>query len=132
MTGGGEAPSLDEAALDLLCRRVAYHCSVAPGLAVGEAAALDPLTLHQPRYLVLHRRPSAPGIRPALWVVTYAFVGGPVRGRQPAFKHTPFLLRLKSADLLGAPGPGEHTLHYAAGVAADVPPSHPGVCRRQP
>lgn len=35
-----------------------------------------------------------------LWVVTYAFVGGPVKGTQPANHHTSFLLRIKSSNLL--------------------------------
>ena len=52
-----------------------------------------PVSLHQPRYVILLGRSQ-------LRVATYAFVGAPVHGDRPDRKHTPFVLKMLTANLL--------------------------------
>ena len=73
-------------------------------LTVG--AAMDALTQHgcspamfQTKYVVWASRDASS--EPELRVITYGFVGGPVRGpARPDMKHTPFVLKLVTQNLL--------------------------------
>jgi hypothetical protein len=109
-----------EAGLRELARAVVYHLTVNPAIHVVLSHDVQPPALMQPRYVVLvghgHVR-----------VATYAFAGSPVKGDRPDNKHSPYILRLLSPNLLPwgrAPSPeeqrqepelrGQHVLCYAA------------------
>ena len=78
--------------------------AVIGNLTVG--AAMDALTQHgcspamfQAKYVVWASRDASS--EPELRVITYGFVGGPVRGpARPDMKHTPFVLKLVTENLL--------------------------------
>lgn len=83
---------IDERVLLEVVRVAATHMSVGPGLQVAERAGLAPV-LWQPIYIVAC---GAGQVR----VLTFAFIGEPVWGDRPDRKHTPFVLRLTTADLV--------------------------------
>ena len=75
-----------------VARRVVGHLSVTPALQLALYTKL-PVSLHQPRYVICVGRGQ-------LRVATYAFVGEPVLGDRPDRKHTPFMLKILTPDLL--------------------------------
>lgn len=75
-----------------VARRVVGHLSVTPALQLALYTKL-PVSFHQPCYVILIGRGQ-------VRVATYAFVGEPVSGDRPDRKHTPFMLKILTPDLL--------------------------------
>jgi hypothetical protein len=75
-----------------ICHRMAGYLAVTPGLQFSLHHKL-PMALHQPRYVILLGQHQ-------VRVATYAFVGGPVRGDRPDRKHTPFILKMLTENIL--------------------------------
>ena len=60
-----------------------------------------------------------------LRVLTYAFIGAPMLGDSPSTKHTPFICKIVSSDLLAGAdgrdgGAGEEDVVTVAAVHVDV------------
>jgi hypothetical protein len=90
--------------LNALVRRIVYHLTVKPGMALVLAKDVTPPALWQPTFVLVcsvvadNHPQSSPA--PTLRVITTAFVGQPTRGDRPDTKASPFLLQLASANLL--------------------------------
>ena len=92
-----------------VCRRLLGHLAVTPALQLSIQLKL-PMALHQPKYVVILGQTQ-------VRVATYTFIGGPVSGDRPDRKHTPFVLKMLSPNLLACDCPLEAdatvTLQYA-------------------
>lgn len=73
-------------------KRAIGHLSVTPAVQLALYTKL-PVSLHQPCYVLCLGHGQ-------LRVATYAFVGEPVSGDRPDRKHTPFILKILTPDLL--------------------------------
>ena len=107
--GAAAAAAENDATLAFLCERVIGSCTVGAGM--------DALTQHecmpqmfQSKYAVLIS-PSA------VRVLTYGFIGDPVGGDRPDTKHTPFVLRLLTENLLSDNDSGDAAAAAASGHA---------------
>lgn len=112
-----------ELGAEALTRRLVGHLSVTPALQLALYTKL-PVSLHQPRYVICIGRSQ-------VRVAMYAFVGAPVSGDRPDRKHTPFVLKILTPDLLeGEDMPGkddEIGFEYTVGAASRnaLPPPPP-------
>jgi hypothetical protein len=112
-----------ELGAEALTRRLVGHLSVTPALQLALYTKL-PVSLHQPRYVICIGRSQ-------VRVAMYAFVGAPVSGDRPDRKHTPFVLKILTPDLLeGEDMPGkddEIGFEYTVGAASRnaLPPPTP-------
>jgi len=77
---------------DATILRLVEGITVSSVLSFVHQVGVVPPVVHQPKYVVV-LGPS--GIRLSLW----GFVGDPVVGEDPAFKHTPLCVRVDSQDL---------------------------------
>jgi len=80
-----------------LSRQVAAHISTGPGMQVLLQEQLPPV-LWQPTFVICISRSQ-------VRVLTFAFVGEPAIGDRPDRKHTPFMLRMLTDNLIAAPQP---------------------------
>lgn len=114
LSGRASSDQVDPAALEELGHHVAMHISIGPGMQAVMQSRWPP-ALWQPLYVVCV---GCLQIR----VLTFAFVGEPVSGDQPANKYTPAVLRLVTDDLVAAAQlalrtksrPDFATVHFAA------------------
>merc|ERR1719410_3305586 len=114
LSGRVSCDQVDPAALEELGHHVAMHISIGPGMQAVMQSRWPP-ALWQPLYVVCV---GCLQIR----VLTFAFVGEPVSGDQPANKYTPAVLRLVTDDLVAVAQlalrtksrPDYATVHFAA------------------
>ena len=89
LASGSKAAALGAEALT---RRLVGHLSVTPMLQMALYTKL-PVSLNQPRYVVCISKGQ-------VRIAMYAYVGAPVQGNRPDRKHTPFVLKVLTPDLL--------------------------------
>jgi hypothetical protein len=88
---------LSTEALETLCSRVIEHMTVSPGIKLVTEFEVSP-SLLQPKFILLI---DSTKVR----VVTYMFIGEPIKGDRPDRKYTPYILTILTDDLL------ERTVH---------------------
>lgn len=83
-----------------LAARIAAHITVGPAMTLLRTNNVTPQTLFQPRFIIVVGSPPPGGpTDPIVRVITYAYMGSPVKGDRPDRKHTPFVLKMVTSNL---------------------------------